>query len=372
MGMGAFGVWEKANQLAAQGKQLVRLEIGEPDFATPDHIVKAAEQSIRKGRTTYGNSAGEPRLREAIAAYLARSRNIETAWQNIMVTPGVKGALFFTAMMLLDPGDEVLVPTPGYPPYNEVVAFAGGKSVSYQLKEADGFQIDSAEILSKITAKTKMIILNSPSNPTGTLLSRASLEKVAAIAEAHDLWIVSDEVYFQIYFTDDRPISIYELPNMPQRTILLDGFSKAYAMTGWRLGFAVVPDYMTASFAKMMVTDHSNLPLFIQDAGYAALTESQVCVAEMVAAYRHRRDLTMARLATMPIVDAIFPDSSFYVLINIEKTGESAQCIGDKLLDAGVALLPQGETHLRMAFVQSQASIERALDLMGPFFAQYE
>lgn len=364
MGMGAFGVWEKAMVLERQGRDIIHLELGEPDFETPTHIMEAAHKGMLAGRTRYGSSAGEWHLREAIAAYLQRSRNIHVTPKRIMVTPGVKGALSYTMLSMIEAGDEVLLPTPGYPPYKELVAFANGKSVLYELKQEDAFQINSAEISQKITPRTKAIILNSPSNPTGTLLSRESLEKVAAIAKEHDLWIIADEVYFQMYYTADRPISIYELPDMAERTILLDGFSKAYAMTGWRLGFAVIPEDLADNYSKMMVSVHSNLPQFIQDAGAVALNGPQDCVAEMVAAYKRRRDLTYAALSTMDNIETVYPDGAFYILMDIRKTGLDSETLAYQILNQGVALLPQGPDYLRIAFTQSESSMAKALEIM--------
>ena len=364
MGMGAFGVWEKAMELERQGRSIIHLELGEPDFETPAHIVEAAHKGMLTGRTRYSSSAGEWHLREAIAAYLKRSRNIDVTPKRIMVTPGVKGALSYTMMCMIEKGDEVLLPTPGYPPYRELVAMNNGKSVYYELKQEDGYQIDSAEIIRHITPRTKAIILNTPSNPTGTLLTRESLEKVAAIAKQHDLWVLADEVYFQMVYTDERPISIYELPDMAERTILMDGFSKAYAMTGWRLGFAVIPEDLADNYAKIMVSVHSSLPPFIQDAGTAALNGPQECVAEMVAAYQRRRDLTYAALNTMPNIETVFPDGAFYILMDIRKTGVDSETLAYQILDKGAALLPQGPNYLRIAFTQSEADIERALEIV--------
>ena len=364
MGMGAFGVWEKAMKLERQGRSIIHLELGEPDFETPAHIVAAAHHGMLTGRTLYGSSAGEWTLREAIAGYLQRSRDIDVIPERIMVTPGVKGALSYTMLSLIEAGDEVLLPTPGYPPYKELVAFANGKSVFYELKQSDGYQIDSAEILSKITPRTKAIIINTPSNPTGTLLNRESLEKVATIAKQHDLWVIADEVYFQIVYAADRPISIYELPDMAERTILMDGFSKTYAMTGWRLGYAVIPLDLADKFSKMMVSVHSSLPPFIQDAGAAALNSSQDCVAEMVAAYRRRRDLTYAALSTMPNIETVYPNGAFYILMDIRQTGRDSETLAYQILDQGVALLPQGDDYLRIAFTQSEVDMARALEIV--------
>ena len=364
MGMGAFGVWEKAMELERQGRKIIHLEIGEPDFDTPAHIVEAAHKGMLTGRTRYSATAGEWHLREAIARYLNSSRDIDVIPERVMVTPGVKGALAYTMLSLVEAGDEVLLPNPGYPPYKELVAYANGNQVFYELKQADGYQIDSAEIASKITPRTKVIVLNSPSNPTGTLLNRQSLEIVADLAKKHDLWVISDEVYFQMHYTEDRPISIYELPDMAERTILMDGFSKTYAMTGWRLGYAVIPLDLVDSYCKMMVSTHSSLPPFIQDAGAVALNSSQDCVYKMVAAYKRRRDLTYAALNTMPSIETVYPDGAFYILMDIRKTGLDSETLAYKILEQGAALLPQGDDYLRIAFVESETAMEQALEIV--------
>ena len=374
MGKGAFGVWERAMELERQGHPMIHLSLGEPDFDTPAHIVAAAEKGMREGRTRYGFAAGEVDLREAAARYLIRTRDLplsaETIAKRILIAPGVKGSLYFAIQTLIEAGDEVLVPTPGYPPYKELVRYTGATPVEYPLNQAMGYQIDGAELRQTITSKTKAIVINTPSNPTGTILNRQSLEIVAACAHEHDLWVLADEVYFQLYYTDERPLSIYELPNMMERTILMDGFSKAYAMTGWRVGFSLVLPQMVEPITKMMVMDHSCLPPFIQDAATVALEGPQDCVVEMRAAFKRRRDAAISALANVNEVSAVYPEGAFYILIDIRQTGYDSETLAYKLLDQGVALLPMGENYLRMAFTLSETDILTAIERLAAVVAQ--
>ena len=369
-GKGAFALWEKALALEAQGKEIIHLEVGEPDFATPPHIIEAAEQAMRAGRTHYGLAAGDWALREAIAAYLHRSRGVTVDPTGVLVTPGVKGALYFSMMAVVDHGDEVVVPAPFYPPYAEIIRFAGGRPVLYPLHERHGFQIDPDELAVLITPQTKAILLNSPANPTGVILSSDSLAGITDLAQKHDLWILADEVYHQLYYTDSSPVSIYSLPGMADRTILMDGFSKAYAMTGWRLGFGVFPQALREPVIKMMVSDHSSLPLFIQDAGTAALNGSQACVSAMRQVYRQRRDSALEIIDAMPGVRCVVPDGAFYILMNVVGTGLDSETLGQRLLEKGVALLPSGPDFLRLAFTKSETDIATGLERMAAVLRQ--
>ena len=376
-GMGAFDIWRKAQALVEQGVDVVRLELGEPDFDTPQHIVAAGVRAMRNGRTRYTSSAGTPELRRAIADYVRRTRETATsassaqavAPHNILIAPGVKSVLFFSLMALVELGDEVLMPDPGYPGYQEIARIAGGTPVMFPLRAENGFQPDVAEIESLITEQTKCILLNSPGNPTGTINGRSRLQQIAELAQRHDLWIISDEIYAQLHYTAEFPTSIYSLPNMAERTILLDGLSKPYAMTGWRLGFGVFPEPLIAPISKLMTNNHSCVPLFVQDAGLAALNGPQACVVNMREAYRQRRDGVVATLATMPQLTYVKPDGAFYVTLGAAN-GRNPSQLCDDFLQAGVALLPctgmgvNGRHYMRMALTQPQERLDEALKRM--------
>ena len=366
--VGAFAIWEKAIALEAQGKEIVHLEIGEPDFDTPVHIAQAAQQAILAGRTRYGSATGSPALRQAIAKYVTRTREINVEASRVMVTPGVKSALFFALHALVESGDEVLIPNPGFPAYQQIVRIAEGTAIYYPLSAENDFQPVSADIEPLITPKTKCILLNSPANPTGTVHSQETLADMVALAQKHDLWVISDEIYYQLHFTKEPPPSIYSLPGMAERTILCDGFSKPYAMTGWRLGFGIFPQELCEPIFTLMVNNHSSLPLFIQDAGVVALEGPQDCVAEMVNTYKKRRDLVVRLLDTIPGIRYTYPDGAFYIMIDVSALTNDVNALADALLEAGVALLPgasfgsNGEGFLRLAFCQSEEKISWALE----------
>ena len=354
--------------LEAQGHDIIHLELGEPDFETPAHIVEAANRALAEGRTRYGWPLGSPALRQAIADYVCKSRGVAVDPARVVVTPGVKGALHFAMHTILSLGDEVLIPDPGYPPYQPLIRIPGGVPVAYRLRAEDGYQIDAAELESRITPRTTAIVLNSPSNPTGTMFSAESLQKIADVALKHDLWIIADEIYYQIHFTEDAPQSLFSRPEMHDRLILCDGFSKPYAMTGWRLGFAVLPPALVQPIRDLIVYNYSSLPPFIYDAGVAALTGSQECVREMVATYRRRRDRTVEILQTIPNIQFTYPDSAFYMMIDVSRVCDDAEELAERLLDAGVAFLPgasfgeMGKGFLRLAFCQSEDRIRQGLD----------
>lgn len=350
--------------LEATGAKIIHLELGEPDFDTPAHISEAAHRSMRNGRTHYDSSIGDIALRQAIAAYLHRSRQITCDPSEIIVTQGVKGGIFMTLMALIETGDEVLLPAPFYPPYAEIVRFAGGRGVDCPLVET-GFQIEAAHLEQFVTPKTKAIIINSPANPTGVILSEASLTAVAHIAQKHNLWVISDEIYIQINFTVQQPATIYTLPGMAERTILLDGFSKPYAMTGWRLGFGVFPEVVKTAVLNIIVQAYSSLPLFIQDAGTVALNGSQDAVVRMREIYRGRRDTAVQLTNDIPNVTAPFPEGAFYLYLDISQTGQDAQTLAYQLLEQGVAFLPIGSDHLRVAFTRPKDEIAAGLEILA-------
>lgn len=366
--VGAFAIWEKAHALEAQGKEIVHLEIGEPDFDTPAHIAKAAQESILAGRTRYSSAIGSLALRQAIAKYVTRTREINIDASQVMVTPGVKSALFFALHALVESGDEVLIPNPGFPAYQQIVRITEGTPVYYPLSPENGFQPVSAEIEALITPNTKCLLLNSPANPTGTIHTKEILADIATLAQKYDLWVISDEIYYQLHFTAEPPPSLYSLPGMANRTILCDGFSKPYAMTGWRLGFGVFPEALCHAIFTLMVNNHSCMPLFIQDAGVAALEGPQDCVVEMVATYEKRRDLVVKLLDTIPGIRYTHPDGAFYIMIDVSDITNDVNALANRFLEAGVALLPgasfgsNAEGFLRLAFCQSEEKISWALE----------
>jgi aspartate/methionine/tyrosine aminotransferase len=366
MGKGAFDIVERARALEAQGVDMIHLEVGEPDFATPEHIVAAGVWGMQNGRTTYTSASGTAEMRGAIANYVERTRGTAVSPANILIAPGVKAALYYTLIALVDPGDEVLMPDPGFPGYQEITRIAGGIPVMFPLRPENEFQPDVAEIESLITARTKCILLNSPGNPSGTINGRSHLEAIAQLAQQHDLWIVSDEIYAQLYYTAEFPPSIYSLPGMAERTILLDGLSKPYAMTGWRLGFGIFPEPMVAPVTKLMVNSHTCVPLFIQDAGMAALKGSQACVTMMREAYRQRRDMVLRELSTMPQLSFVRPVGAFYVMLGTTN-GRNVSDLCDEFLQAGVALLPckgmgdNGRHYMRFALTKPAERLQEAL-----------
>ncbi len=380
-GAGAILALERAQALEAQGVDMIHLEVGELDFDTPEHIVEAGVAALRNGRTRYGATAGTLILREAIADYVSRSREtaVSTADStsalstsvspaHVICTPGVKGALYFAMMALIEAGDEVIIPNPGFTAYTAIIQFAGGKPISLPLRAVNGFLPDIDELRSLITERTKMIILNSPGNPTGAVFPLKTLEAIAEIALEHDLWIISDEIYAQLSFTGAMAPSIYTLPDMAGRTILMDGFSKAYAMTGWRLGFGIFPEPMIAPVLAMMVNDHSCLPLFIQDAGVAALRGSQSCVATIRDELKLRRDLVVPALNQLPSITCPMPEGAFYAMMDISALDMNAAEFADRMLDVGVSLLPggvfgqYGEQYVRLAYTVSRDRLAEALE----------
>ena len=374
---GAFDIWHKAMALEAAGQDIIHLELGEPDFDTPPHIMAAAEQAMRNGRTRYDGATGDRALRHEIAKYITASRGVPISAEHVVVTQGVKGGLFTALFALLEPGEEVLVPDPGYPMYHQILELFDNKSVPYPLRPENKFQPLAAEIESLITPQTKCVLLNSPANPTGTILSAETMGEIAALAVKYDLWVVADEIYYQIYFSADPPPSILSYEGMVERTILLDGFSKPYAMTGWRLGFAVCPPGLVQPMANIIVCNYSNVAPFIQDAGTAALTGSQACVKTMLNAYKSRRDLVMRHLDTFTGIDYIYPDGAFYLMLDVRALGD-AKLLAEAFLAEGVALLPaasfgsQGEGFLRMAFTASAERLEEALQRMKGVLVNWE
>ena len=368
----AFEVLARAKALERQGREIVHLEIGEPDFDTPAHIKEAAKRALDAGATHYGPSAGLPELREAIAKQITATRGIPVSPEEVVVTPGAKPIMFFTIMALINAGDEVIHPNPGFPIYESVVNFVGGVPVPIPLLEATGFGFDLDLFEAKVSKKTRLIILNSPQNPTGGVLGRDQIERIAEIARRFRIPVLSDEIYRQFLYAGEF-VSIATLPGMKELTVILDGFSKAYAMTGWRLGYGVMPQPLAEHLTRLMVNSASCTATFVQLAGIAALEGDQASVDAMVAEFRRRRDLFVAGLNELPGVSCASPRGAFYVFPNVTALKRHSAEIADLLLrDAGVALLSgtafgrYGEGYLRLSYATSEASLRKALNWMRP------
>jgi aspartate/methionine/tyrosine aminotransferase len=370
----AFEVLARAKALERQGREIVHLEIGEPDFDTPAHIKEAAKRALDAGATHYGPSAGLPELREAIAKHVAETRWISVSPEEVVVTPGAKPIMFFTILALVNRGDEVIYPNPGFPIYESVINFVGGVPVPIPLLETTGFGFDLELFEKKVSKKTRLIILNSPQNPTGGVLGRDQVERIAEIARHFRIPVLSDEIYRQFLYEGEF-VSIATLPGMRELTVILDGFSKTYAMTGWRLGYGVMPTALAEHLTRLMVNSASCTATFVQLAGIAALQGDQSPVDAMVAEFRRRRDLVVAGLNAFPGVSCRSPRGAFYVFPNVKALGRPSAEIADLLMsEAGVALLPgtafgqYGEGYLRLSYATSEVNLRKALELMRPVF----
>lgn len=368
----AFEVLARARALERQGRSVVHLEIGEPDFDTPAHIREAAKQALDAGATHYGPSAGLPELREAIARHVSETRGVSVAPDEVVVTPGAKPIMFFTILALVGDGDEAIYPNPGFPIYESVIRFAGGVPVPIPLREEAGFGFDMSELERRLSPRTRLIIINSPQNPTGGVLDRGQIERVASLAAARGIPVLADEIYRQFLY-DGEFTSIMSLPGLREHTILLDGFSKSYAMTGWRLGYGVMPTPLAEHVTRLMVNSASCTASFVQLAGVAALQGDQAPVARMVAEFRRRRDLVVDGLNELPGVKCIRPRGAFYVFPNVTGTGRSSSEVAERLLtEAGVATLSGtafgefGEGYLRLSYANSEANLREALRRMRP------
>jgi aspartate/methionine/tyrosine aminotransferase len=364
----AFEVLAKAKALEARGREIVHLEIGEPDFDTPAHVVAAAQQALDKGHTHYVPAPGIPELRTAVADFLERTGRLTTTPDKVLVTPGAKPIMFFTIMALCEEGDEVLYPDPGFPMYASIAAFAGAKPVPVPLREENGFVIDPEELASLVTDRTKLLILNSPHNPCGSASTPEQLEAIAEIAIANDLVVLSDEVYWALRYDGDHH-SVLDVDGMAERTILLDGWSKTFAMTGWRLGFGVFPEPLVEPVTRLLINSVSCTSAFSQYAAIAALEGPWDDVERMLEAFRERREVIVSGLNAVPGVSCVEPGGAFYAFPNISELGLSAATLADRLLDeAGVACLPgtsfgaYGEDHLRFSYANSVENIRGALD----------
>jgi len=363
----AFEVLVRAKALEARGRNVVHLEIGEPDFDTPLYIVDAAVAALKGGATHYGPSPGLIDLREAIAAESTRRRGVKATAEMVVVTPGAKPILFFTILALVDPGDEVLYPNPGFPIYESMIRYIGGVPVPVRLLEDDAFTLDVDQLCAKVGPKTRLIILNSPHNPTGGVIPEAGLRAIAGVAAKHGVPVLADEIYSRILYEGEHR-SIAAMPGMEPLAIVLDGFSKTYAMTGWRLGYGIMPAPMAQVVAKLQTNATSCTATFTQIAGAAALRGDQSSVDRMVAEFRRRRDAIVKGLRALPGIACACPKGAFYVFPNITRTGYSARTLADRLLEeAGVACLSGtafgefGEGHLRFSYANSLENIEEAL-----------
>ncbi len=363
----AFEVLVRARALEAQGRSVVHLEIGEPDFDTPPHITEAAIAALKGGATHYGPSAGIPELRQAIAEDSSARRGVRATPEMVVVTPGGKPIMFYAILALVDPGDEVLYPNPGFPIYESMIRYIGGVPVPVRLLEERGYALDVDQLVSKVGPRTKLIVINHPHNPTGGTIPESGLRAIADAAVRHGVPVLADEIYSRILY-DGSHVSIAALPGMEPLAIVLDGFSKTYAMTGWRLGYGVMPAPLAQVVAKLQTNSSSCTATFTQFAGVAALRGDQSPVAAMVAEFRRRRDAIVDGLRRIPGFKCPRPQGAFYVFPNIAGTGYSAKPLADRLLDeAGVACLSGtafgewGEGHLRFSYANSLENIQEAL-----------
>ena len=365
----AFEVLARAKAMEAAGSKVIHLEIGEPDFPTADHIVEAAVEALRAGQTHYVPAPGIPPLREAVADFLERSGRMRARPDQVIVTPGAKPIMFFTIMALCGEGDEVLYPDPSFPMYESITAFAGATGVPVPLRERNEFRIDTGELERLVTERSKLLIINSPHNPCGSALTRADCEAIADIALRHDLIVLSDEVYWAIRYGAGKHASVLDVDGMAERTILLDGWSKTFAMTGWRLGFGVFPPALVEPVTRLVINSVSCTSAFSQYAAAAALRGPWEPVEQMVEEFRRRRDVIVAGLNDIPGISCVQPQGAFYVFPNITGTGlPSAGLAGRLLSDAGVAALAgtafgtYGEGFLRFSYANSVENIEAALE----------
>ena len=367
----AFEVLVKARALEAEGRDIVHLEIGEPDFDTPGNIIEAGSDALHKGFTHYGPSAGMPQLREAIAHYVSTTRGVNVSPEEVVVVPGGKPIIFFSILALIQDGDEVIYPNPGFPIYESMIDFVGGKAVPIQLREEMDFRLDLDELKGLINDRTRLLILNSPQNPTGGVLTKEDLEEIARAVGDRDIMVLTDEIYSRLIFEGEHH-SIMSLNGMKERCILLDGFSKTYAMTGWRMGYGVMRPDLATHIARLMTNSNSCTASFTQVAGVEALRGPQESVDEMCAEFKKRRDVMVGGLNQIKGFSCLSPKGAFYVFPNIKQTGWRSKKLADALLDeAGVAALSGtafgdfGEGYLRFSVANSIENIEKALDRVG-------
>jgi aspartate/methionine/tyrosine aminotransferase len=371
----AFEVLARAKALEATGRRVIHLEIGEPDAGTPPHVVAAAEEALARGLTHYVPSPGIPELREAVADHLSATGRLETSADRVVITPGGKPVMFFTMLALCQPGDEVIVPDPGFPMYASIAAFTGATVVPLRLRPENGFRVDPAELAALVTDRTKLVVLNSPHNPCGSVLTRADVEAIAEIALERDLVVLSDEIYSSLSFEGRCP-SVLDVDGMAERTVLLDGWSKTFAMTGWRLGYGVFPAPLVEPVTRLVVNSVSCVPAFSQHAAIAALEGPWDAVDAMRESFRARREVVVDGLNAIDGVECQVPGGAFYAFPDVRGTGVPAGDLAAGLLaDAGVALLPGtafgagGEGFLRLSYATSVEQLTEALAAMRDYLA---
>ena len=372
---GAFVVLAKARRLEADGKKIVHLEIGEPDFATPDNIVEAGISALQNGYTHYTPASGIMEARQAVAGFVSRTLKTDVDATDVVLVPGSKNVLLFTLLACIEPGDEVILPDPAYPAYASQVNFIGAVPKLVTLREETGFRMDLDQLADLVTPKTRMLIINTPQNPTGGILTEEDVKFVCELAHKHDLLVVSDEIYSQLVYGFHH-VSPLSQPGMRERTVLMDGLSKSYAMTGWRLGYAVAPKALAAKLDQLMINSSSCAAAFTQMAAIEALgaPESEHAVHRMVKVFERRRDLVVDALNAIPGVRCAKPQGSFYAFPNIQGTGFDERELADRLLtEAGVAVLPgtafgeAGKGYIRLAYTQSEDELRSGLKLIADF-----
>lgn len=363
----AFEAAARARALEATGRSVIHLEIGEPDFDTPANICEAAKRAIDEGATHYTPTVGIPQLRQAIAADATARKGFAVSPESVVVMPGAKPVMFYAILALIEEGDEVIYPDPGFPIYESMVNYAGGTAVACPIHQENGFRLDPAELASLVKPRTRLIIINSPANPTGGVSTRDDLTAITAVAREHDLVVLADEIYGRILYGGEF-VSIASLPGMAERTIVLDGFSKTYAMTGWRLGYAIVPEPLVTPFSRLIVNSASCTNAATQWAGVEALTGPQDSVDAMVAEFKARRDLIVDGLNSVPGISCLRPEGAFYAFPDISGTGLTGAELAERLLYeggvsalAGTAFGRVGRNHLRFSYATSRANIEEAV-----------
>ncbi len=371
----AFEVLAKARRLEAEGMDVVHLEVGEPDFDTPSNIIDAGAAAMNQGYTHYGPSPGFPEVRARIAEEISRTRNVSVTGENVVITPGGKPIMFFTMLALVDEGDEVLYPNPGFPIYESMISGVGGVPVLMRLYESKDFNIDLDEVTGQITSRTKLMVINSPNNPCGSVIAKEDIEALADLAKENDILVLSDEIYSRILYEGEH-FSIASLPGMRDRTLILDGFSKTYAMTGWRIGFGVLPMELVEPISRLVTNSVSCTPSFTQMAVLEAMNGPQDEAYEIVAEFKKRRSIIVDGLNQIPGIRCAMPKGAFYVFPNIEETGMTSRQFADSLLeDAGVAGLSgdsfgkYGNGYVRFSFANSAENIEKALERIEKFVA---
>ena len=364
----AFEVMVKARALEAKGKSVIHLEIGEPDFPTPRNVIEAGKKALDEGWTKYGPTQGLPELRQSIANYISRTRGIQVGPQNVCVVPGGKPIMYFVIIALLEEGDEAIYPDPGFPIYESMIRFQGAKPVPIPLRENRGFSLDINELKDRLTDRTKLVILNSPHNPTGGIIPAGDIQQIAAMLRERDIIVLSDEIYSRIIY-DGEPSSIASAEGMLGKTVILDGFSKTYSMTGWRLGYGVMPEWLADAVVKLMVNSNSCTASFTQRAGIEALEGPQDAVDAMVGEFKRRRDAVVKGLNTIPGFRCPVPAGAFYVFPNVEGTGMGSKELADHLLyEGGVACLDgqcfgaEGRGYLRFSYANSLENILDAVE----------